>query len=115
MPRRDDQPVRAVTMLGFWSQQVDGPDWLRPRDYQAFAILTMCRALYTLEYGQIVSKLVAASWARTSLAPPWPSLIERALRWRHDDHPDDMADMLAFVRYTIERCRHYRTAGQSPA
>lgn len=94
--------------LHFWSGQLAGPAWLRPRNYQAFAILTMCRILYTLARGETASKPVAAAWARKTLGITWAPLIDRALRWRHDDRPDDMEEMLDFVRYTIERCRmHY--------
>ncbi len=94
-------------VLDFWAAQVQGPEpeWLRPRDYQAFAILTMCRALYAVERGEIASKPVAAAWASAALDRRWSSLIERALAWRHDTRPDDMTDMLHFVHYTIERCR----------
>ena len=90
---------------GFWRERLDGPEpeWLRTREYQAFAILTMCRALYVLAHGEVVSKPAAAAWARDTLPPPWPDLIAKALIWRHDKHPDDMTEMLAFIRYTIER------------
>ena len=36
---------------------------MRPRKYQAYAILTMCRVLYTFKRGEIASKQQAASWA----------------------------------------------------
>lgn len=94
--------VRAL-LRDFWARQLDGPDWLRPRDYQAFAILTMCRALHTLASGTVVSKPVAATWATAHLDPRWSPLIARALAWRHDARPDDMAEMLSFVRWTVER------------
>ncbi len=93
--------VRAL-LRDFWAQQLDGPDWLRTRDYQAFAILTMCRALHTIATGTVISKPAAAAWASAHLDPRWSPLIARALAWRHDTRPDDMADMLAFVRWTIE-------------
>ena len=102
------QELRAAVsdnLRGYWLQQLDRPDWLRRRDYQAFAILTMCRSLYTFERGEIASKPVAAAWAREALGPPWAQLIERALIWRHDKRPDDMAAMLGFVRYMVERCQ----------
>ena len=94
--------VRAL-LHDFWVRQLDGPDWLRPRDYQAFAILTMCRALHTLATGTIVSKPAAATWATAHLDPRWSPLIARALRWRHDTGPGEMDEMLAFVRWTVER------------
>jgi aminoglycoside adenylyltransferase-like protein/nucleotidyltransferase-like protein len=92
-------------LTGFWRAQLDGPEpeWLRTREYQAFAILTMCRALYTLAHGAVVSKPAAAAWARERLPPPWPTLIAKALIWRHDTRPDDMGEMLAFLRYTVAR------------
>ncbi len=101
--------LRAATLdnlRGYWARQLDSPDWLRRRDYQAFAILTMCRSLYTLERGAIASKPAAAAWAREALEPPWPALIERALAWRYDPRADDasMGETLGFVRYTIARC-----------
>ncbi|HET8632017.1 MAG TPA: aminoglycoside adenylyltransferase domain-containing protein [Thermomicrobiales bacterium] len=94
--------VREI-LRDFWARQLDGPEWLRPRHYQAFAILTMCRALYTLDHGAVASKPVAAAWARDALGPPWAATIERALRWRHDHAPGDMTEMLAFIRYTLAR------------
>lgn len=90
-------------LTDFWRAQLDGPVWLRTRDYQAFAILTMCRARHTLAHGAIISKPAAAAWARATLPFPWPGLIDTALAWRHDKRPDDMTAMLAFVRDTIER------------
>jgi predicted nucleotidyltransferase len=102
--------VRAAVrdaLNGFWRMQLTEPEErlhrLHLREYQAFAILTMCRALYTLDHGDVVSKPVAAAWAQETFPPPWPTLIAKALRWRHDTRPDDMTEMLAFVRYTIDR------------
>lgn len=87
----------------WWSLQLTDPSLLRTRDYQAFAILTMCRALYTLEHGTIVSKPAAARWAQATLPEPWPALVEQALAWRHDRAPGDVSESLDFIRYTIDR------------
>lgn len=98
--------LRAATremLLGFWAQQLADPEWLRARDYQAFAILTMCRALHTLAEGAVVSKPRAAAWAKRALDPAWTPLIDRALAWRHDHSPDDMGEMLRFVAWAVGR------------
>ncbi|MGI8587100.1 MAG: aminoglycoside adenylyltransferase domain-containing protein [Chloroflexia bacterium] len=94
--------VRDV-LATHWAEALHGPDWLRPRYYQAFAILTMCRALYLLETGRLVPKQVAAAWAREHLEPRWATLADRALAWRSDHAPDDMEETLAFIGYTVER------------
>ncbi len=91
----------CAALRDFWSAQLDGPDWLKPRDYQAFAILTMCRALYTLYEGKIASKPTAAAWARQALDPRWQPLIDRALIWRHQHQPDDLTEMLEFLRFAV--------------
>ena len=51
------------------------------RKEQAYAILTMCRALYTHNNGEQGSKRQAALWAQEEL-PEWSWLIQNALEWR---------------------------------
>jgi hypothetical protein len=58
------------------------------RKAQAYAILTLCRALYVVRNGEQVSKLRAAQWAQREL-PEWSALIASALAWRAA--PDDPA------------------------
>jgi Aminoglycoside adenylyltransferase, C-terminal domain len=82
---------------------LDDPHFIRNREYEAFTVLTMCRALYALEYGDIVSKLVAARWARQALADRWAALIDRALAWPQEPQPPSLDETLALIRYAIER------------
>jgi predicted nucleotidyltransferase len=78
------------------------------RKSQAYAILTMCRALYTWTHGEQVSKHRAAAWAQEVL-PEWSALIEDALRWRTAwrddgvDHAATFADTLRFVQFAIRQ------------
>ncbi len=97
--------VRA-TLRKWWLPKLQNSAWVRDREYQAFAVLTMCRALHTLHEGTVVSKPVAARWAQAVLGERWAALIERALVWRPDEPPDDTDEMLAFVRYAVERSEH---------
>ena len=100
--------VRGL-LLSFWAAQLQGPApaWLRPRSDQAFAVLSMCRALYCLEHGLVVSKPAAAAWASRWLQPPWPELVARALSWRSDQLPDrDALDAtLGLVADAVARAR----------
>ncbi len=98
------QAAVCEKLRDFWSQQLSGPEWLHPRDYQAFAVLTLCRALYTLSYGDVVSKPRAATWACQTLDSRWRPTIERALTWRRQHvQEDDMSETLAFLRYAVAR------------
>lgn len=93
-----------------WAEELQHPDWLHQRYYQAFAILTMCRALYLLETGRFATKPVAAAWAQEHMEARWAALVARALTWRNDHAPDDMTEALAFIRYTVERARNWAAA-----
>lgn len=55
------------------------------RAYQGYAMLTLCRALYTLTHGEQVSKLQAAQWVRQAF-PEVARQVALALRWREDCH-----------------------------
>jgi hypothetical protein len=94
--------VRA-SLAGHWALQDADTTWLRPRNYQAFAVLSMCRDLYALEHGTLVSKPAAAAWARRRLEPPWTAQVERALRWRSDERVDDrhLPETLGFVAHAV--------------
>jgi hypothetical protein len=94
--------VRA-SLTGHWALEGQDVAWLRPRNYQAFAVLSMCRDLYALEHGTLVSKPAAAAWATRRLKPPWPALIERAMAWRSDRRVDDrhLPETLAFVAHAV--------------
>lgn len=89
----------------WWQNQVDEPEWLRPRDYQAFAILTLCRALYTLDQGKVSSKPQAAAWAQ-EVYPQWKPLIEKALTWRSQHEIDDLAETMAFLRNALAQVQN---------
>jgi hypothetical protein len=88
-------------LKNFWSVQLDGPEWLRPRSYQAFAVLTLCRALYTLHQGMVSSKPHAALWAQETY-PQWKPIIERSLLWRTQYEEDDLTETMNFLRDALK-------------
>jgi len=81
------------------------PTWLQKHgtEYHAFAILTMCRALHSLQNGTIVSKPTAARWAQKELGEEWSQVIEQALNF-HEGH-DLYNKSLELIRYTMEQTR----------
>jgi hypothetical protein len=100
-----DDLRRAIRSLlrEWWAPMLDDTARLRSAEYQAYAILTMCRALYTLEIGAVVSKPVAARWAQAALGARRSALIERALAWRAGMPLDMLDETLDFIQYTLER------------
>lgn len=66
----------------------DYADWAREAQMsawkQAYLVVTLCRILYTLETGAVVSKPRAVEWALRSLEPRWHELVVRAAAERAD-------------------------------
>jgi predicted nucleotidyltransferase len=90
------------------SQLLNDPKDIVKRGYpSSYIILTLCRMLYTLEFGEVVSKRSAASWAEKTLSGKWETLIERAWLERQHYQPlaldsEDMTQTLRFMRYMLE-------------
>ena len=103
-PVTPDDLRRAVVDLfhNWWAPVLDDSTRLHPPAYQAYAVLTMCRILYTLHHGAVVPKSVAARWAQAALGDPWASLIDRALAWPGVPF-DDLPQALDLIRHTRDR------------
>lgn len=77
--------------------------------YQPYAVLSVCRMLYTLQHGSVVSKRRASQWAMTALDERWRPLIEAA--WaerRRDPIPvahERVEPTIAFVRMAMTYAR----------
>ncbi len=87
-----------------WRAWTEDHEPIVGRKDQAYAILTMCRALSAHLTGAFVSKREAASWAMGEL-PEWADLIDDALRWRaasDDGHVDHQATQPEALRFTRE-------------
>ncbi len=104
----NDLRQAMLKVLHGWAAHIlDDPASLRWRGYQSYTVLSLCRILYTLEYGTVVSKRVASRWAQETLGDQWTSLIERAWVGRHNPgveaSPDDVNGTLEFIRYALKR------------
>ena len=89
----------------WWFPMLEDPSWLKKHgaEYHAFAILTMCRALYALKHGTIVSKPAAARWAQAALGERWRGIIGRAVHGTSD--PGLFDESLELIRFTREQTR----------
>ncbi len=110
-PRSFIDPVGAAELRGavvallrgFWARQLVADDFLRPREYQCFAVLTMCRALHALERGEMVSKPAAARWALENLDGKWRDVVARALTWPTGNQSDALEETRDFIRHALAR------------
>jgi hypothetical protein len=106
-PIAPDDLRRAMRSLlrEWWAPMLHDTARLRSNEYQAYAILTMCRALYTLETGAVASKPVAAGWAQAALDARRATVIERALAWRPGMALVMLDETLDMIQLTLERSR----------
>ncbi len=95
------QSSRA-TLYDWWKPQLADSHRLENDDYRVYAVLTMCRILYTEQYARIASKREAARWALETLPPIWDPLITEALRWTPEKGFRHHDETLALIRYTLE-------------
>jgi hypothetical protein len=107
-PVSTDDIRAAVTgiLQEWWFPMLEDPSWLKTHGsaYQAYAILTMCRSLYALQHGEIISKQTAARWAGEQLGGKWPGTIEQSLAVRLGRGNYDLLEgALELIRYTIEQ------------
>jgi hypothetical protein len=109
-PVHPDDLKQAVlgVLHGWWADMLRQPiPRLHDGDFQAFTVLTMCRALHTLHFGTLISKPVAACWALAVLDGQWSGLIERALVWQPAVPVSSVDETLDFIRYTLECSRKF--------
>ncbi len=88
-----------------WAGGDEPPTWMDTRYYQAFEIETICRALYTLELGELSTKPQAVSWALKALPEPWQKLVEWSQAHRADKRADKkkIPEIMRFVRWAASQ------------
>jgi predicted nucleotidyltransferase len=96
------QAVRG-SLREWWSPPFPSPERFQSGEYQAYAILTMCRSLYVLEHGRVASKPESARWVMKTLGQPWVALIEQALACQPGMPFSKYNETLGFIQYTLER------------
>jgi predicted nucleotidyltransferase len=105
----NDLRQAVADVLPLWANPIlDDPSQIDKRGYQSYFVLSLCRMLYTLKSGEIVSKPFAAKWAKGNWNR-WTELIERAWVGRQtpglEAQPEDVQGTLELIRYTLEYSR----------
>lgn len=116
LPREDAFPAisHAEFLKTVYSSALEWPkrmdDIKGSCSYQGYAVLTLCRACYTLETGMQASKTECAEWM-TAHCPEAAQIVADALRWRKEgeggteDPARTMVRTEAFIRAVTEKIR----------
>ena len=110
----DEIRQAIIEVLPLWVKPiVEDPTQIKSRGYQSFIVLSLCRMLYTLQYGTIVSKRVAALWGQDTLGEQRISLIKEAWLGRQTPglkaRPAEINGTLDLIRYTLEYSKQIET------
>jgi hypothetical protein len=104
----------VLDLLHFWwAPMLADTSHLQHSGYQAYAVATCCRMLYTLEQGGLVSKPAAGRWAQAHVDARFAPLIQRALAYQL--RPDDIPATQDLLRYTLARSRRWEAGTTADA
>lgn len=92
----------AEILREWWAPKLADPRDLHDAEYQAYAILTMCRARFTLATAEIVSKPAAARWLSEHSDSRTAAAIARALCWRHGEPLDEFDATMRMIRDALD-------------
>jgi predicted nucleotidyltransferase len=85
-----------------WAQDgAESQSWLQKRGAQAYEVITVCRALFTIQRGGLPSKSEALTWAVTTLPSEWQPLLQWAGDHRADQETgtEMLAEIIRFVQW----------------
>jgi len=98
---------------GWATQILNNPNEITHQGYQSYTVLSLCRILYTLHFGDIVSKQKAARWVKETQGEKWGALIDQAWIGRHNPQliasTDDINQTLDLISYALGRGEQFKT------
>lgn len=97
----DMRSANSKILIGDWKPMIKESSRLEDDEYQAYAVLTMCRCLFLFENGEMTSKPVAVKWTKSRF-PQWRELVEVASKWRKDETMNRLKETINFIKFTIE-------------
>ncbi len=107
VPPEDLKQAVRGTLQGWWQPMLTNHYRLSESEYQVYAVLTMCRMLYTIQTGDVTSKPAAVRWAMEAVDGRFTSLIQQANAWQNGMPFDKLAETLDFIGYTLAQSTKY--------
>ncbi len=93
--------ANSKILIRDWQPMLVNSSRLEDDEYQAYAVLTMCRSLFLFENSVITSKPKAAIWAKKRF-PRWKELIDAASGWSNGQRFNYLDEVRDFIKFTIE-------------
>lgn len=91
-------------MRCWWTPMITDPARLHDLGYRCYAVQTMCRMLYTLQFNAVVPKQAAAQWAKEQLDSRWSPLIDWSFLWPRKEQEGMLDATCDLIRCLSEYC-----------
>jgi len=105
---QNDLRQAMLPALHGWAIEIlNNPNKITRQGYQSYTVLSLCRILYTLKFGDVVSKHKAARWVKETQGEKWSALINEAWIGRHNPQlpasVDNINQTLDLIRYELDK------------
>lgn len=84
----------------WWVPMIADGSKLEPDGYRCYAIMTMCRMLYTAQMGDVTSKPKAAQWVLATQDVRWHSQVQVSLHWNGGTLEASIDKVQKFIEFT---------------
>jgi len=85
-----------------WAPKINDEKFLANSHYQSYVILNLCRILYAVINGELVSKKVAANWAKEKY-PQFANLIQAAQAWHYGIEMNRRPETAEFIKFALAK------------
>ena len=97
----DMRHANAKILHEDWEPMLSESSRLEDDEYQAYAVLTMCRCFFLFTNNEVASKKVAAKLVQEKFSK-WKDLVEIALNWTREQEFNRLNEVKDFIKFTIE-------------
>lgn len=104
---QDLRRAQAQVLREKWLPRLHNDHFFESADDTAYAVLTMARALFLFERGQVGTKVEAAHWAYEHIESKWHAIIQTALESRGTAAFHDIAHTKDFISWTLDQSSAY--------
>jgi len=88
-----------------WEPKIKDSKYLQNSHYQSYVVLNLCRILYTVMCGEVVSKKVSSSWAKEEFGSEWGDLIQTAENWQYGTEMKLQDQTVDFIKFVISKVK----------
>jgi len=103
----DLRQAMLPALHGWATKILNNPNEIIHQSYQSYTVLSLCRILYTLDFGDVVSKHKAARWVKETQGEKWHQLIDQAWIGRHNPQlpasTEGINQTLDLTRYALDK------------